>query len=204
MHPSKCNFALERVAFLGHILDKDGIHVNDEKIKIVKDFPVPRTQKQIKSFLGLAAYYKKFVRQFSQISAPMRHLLQKDVEFVWTDDCQKSFESLKNALITAPILALPDFDREFILTTDSSTSGAAWILSQKDDQGREKVISYGGRALRPNETRWSITELECLALVEGVREFHVYLAAKPFQVVTDHNALTYIQRMKLCGTGNTA
>jgi transposase InsO family protein len=202
MHPSKCNFAVDRVLFLGHVLEKDGISVNQDKIKIVKNFPCPRTPKQIKSFLGLAAYYKKFVKQFSQISAPLRRLLQKDVKFEWSSDCQSAFETLKNALITSPILAMPDFERQFILTTDSSTASAAWILSQKDHENRERVVSYGGRSLRKNETKWSVSELECLALVEGVREFHVYLASRPFLVVTDHSALTFIQRMKLCDMGN--
>ena len=199
MHPSKCRWAVEKVSFLGHVLDKNGVHVDQNKIKIVKEFPVPTTAKRVRSFLGLANYYRRFVKGFSQISAPLRNLLQKDVRFVWTDQCQEAFDKLKTALITAPVLALPDFNRPFILTTDASLTGIGYILSQRDDEGRERVCSYGGRSLRPNESRWGISEIEGLAVCEGVRTFHVYLAGKPFEIVTDHISLTYLQKMKLSG-----
>jgi hypothetical protein len=127
--------------------------------------------------------------------------LQKYVKFEWNDSCQQAFEKLKIALTTAPVLTLPDFKRRFILTTDSSTTAIVYILSQKDDQGREQVISYGGRALRPSEAKWGITQLECLAVIEGVREYHVYLASNEFLVLTDHFSLTYINRMRLSGSG---
>jgi len=115
------------------------------------------------------------------------------------DGCEQSFQDLKTALITAPVLALPDFQRDFILSTDSSTVGISYILSQRDDQGRERVISYGGRGLRPNEAKWEISEIEGLAVVEGVKAYHVYLAGRPFEIVTDHISLTYIDKFKLSG-----
>ena len=202
MNPSKCIFGVESVLFLGHIFNKTGVHVNPEKIKIVQDYPVPRTPKQVKSFLGLASYYKRFIKQFSHITAPLRQLLQKNVKYDWSSDCQKAFDTLKNALISAPILVRPDFDKPFILTTDSSTTACAYILSQLDDKGREQVVSYGGRALRDNEKRWGVSEIEALAVIEGINEYHVYLASRPFLIVTDHSALTFINRMKLCSTGN--
>src|SRR5208282_1902345 len=155
--------------------------------------------KQIKSFLGLCNYYRRFVKSFSQISAPMRSLLKQDVKFKWTRDCEEAFEALKTALITAPVLVLPDFRKPFILTCDASTSGVGYILSQKDEGGREHVICYGGRGLRPIETRWGITDLELLALVEGVKQYHTYLADKPFVVVPDHVSLSYLKTMRLSG-----
>ena len=199
MHPGKCSFGVQRVEFLGHVFDSEGVHVNENKIKIVRDYPVPVTAKQVRAFLGLANYYRRFVLNFSKISEPLRKLLQENVRFVWSEDCQQAFQTLKNALVTAPVLALPDFQRPFILTTDASVQGLAYILSQKDDKGRERVCCYGGRGLRPNEKTWGVSELECLAIVEGCRTYHVYLAGKPFEIVTDHKALTYLNKMKLSG-----
>jgi hypothetical protein len=165
IHPAKCHWAVKRVKFLGHIFDDRGISVDDSKFSIIRDFPVPTTPKKVRSFLGLANYYRRFVNKFSQISAPLRTLLKADAKFEWTKQCQEAFETLKERLINAPILVLPNFSKSFVLTTDASTSGIAYILGQRDDEGREHVIAYGGRGLHPNETRWGgIAELECLAL----------------------------------------
>jgi hypothetical protein len=121
-------------------LSSKGVQPNHSKTKIVEDFPVPKTAKHVKSFLGLASYYKKFIRQFSQISEPLRRLLHKDVKFEWSPDCQAAFEKLKLALVTALVLALPNFQRGgFTLTSDASTTGLAYILSQKDDQGLNRL-----------------------------------------------------------------
>src|SRR5271157_3273925 len=199
LHPAKCHWCVDRVKFLGHVFDKNGISLDESKLSVVRDFPRPRTQKHIKSFLGLCNYYRRFVKSFSQISAPMRELLKQDVRFQWTDECENAFKELKTALITAPVLVLPDFKKSFVLTCDASTSGVGYILSQKDEGGREHVICYGGRGLRPNETRWGITDLELLALVEGVKAYHTYLADKPFVVVTDHVSLSYLKTMRFSG-----
>jgi hypothetical protein len=197
IHPAKCHWAVKRVKFLGHVFHDRGISVDDSKFSIIRDFPVPTTPKKVRSFLGLANYYRRFVNKFSQISAPLRALLKADAKFEWTKQCQEAFETLKERLINAPILVLPDFSKSFVLTTDASTSGIAYILGQRDDEGREHVIAYGGRGLHPNETRWGITEIECLALYEGVRAYHTYLSGCEFEVVTDHVSLTFLQKMKL-------
>ncbi|HSN22734.1 MAG TPA: reverse transcriptase family protein, partial [Methylomicrobium sp.] len=197
IHPAKCHWAVKRVKFLGHIFDERGISVDDAKFSIIRDFPVPTTPKKVRSFLGLANFYRRFIKAFSQISAPLRTLLKTDAKFVWTQQCQDAFEEIKSRLINAPILKLPDFKKPFVLTTDASTSGIAYILGQRDSEGREHAVAYGGRGLRPNETRWAITELECLALIEGVKQYHTYLAGNEFEIVTDHVSLTFLQRMKL-------
>ena len=199
MHPSKCHWAQERIKFLGHYFDKNGISTDPDKIKIVQEFPVPRTQKHVRSFLGLCGYYRRFVKDFAAITHPLRELLKNDVPFKWTSDSQIAFERLKTALTTAPVLALPRFDRPFILTTDSSISGLAYILSQKDENNREQVVCYGGRGVRPAESRWTITELECLAVVEGIRQYHTFLAGNEFEIITDHVSLTFLNKMKLSG-----
>src|SRR5208282_6027028 len=140
-----------------------------------------------------------FVKGFSQISAPLRELLKSDVRFVWSEDCETAFNQLKTALITAPVLVSPDFSKPFILTCDASVTGIGFILSQNDDGGREHVICFGGRGLRPNETRWGITDLELLALVTGVKTYHTYLADQPFEVVTDHVSLSFLKTMRFTG-----
>jgi hypothetical protein len=175
LNPSKCHWAVNRVKFLGHVFDQNGISVDDSKFDIIKKFPVPNTQKRVRSFLGLANYYRRFICNFSQVSAPLRALLKASTPFNWTPDCQRSFEHLKQSHISPPVLALPNFKKSFILTTDASTTGIVCILSQRDDGGRERVISYGGRGLRPSETRYPVTDLECLALLEGVKRNHVYI-----------------------------
>ena len=197
LHPSKCNFGVKEVVFLGHRFDSNGYGVNEDKIKIVKNYPVPKNPKQIKQFLGLASYYRRFVKSFSTIAEPLRNLLRKDVPFVWSDDCQTAFDKLKTALTTAPTLALPDFTLPFVLTTDACTTGIGWTLSNKHLDGSDRVCSFGGRSLRPNERNWCVSELEGLSMIEGIRANHVYLAHKPFEIVTDHRALIFIKSMKL-------
>jgi transposase InsO family protein len=204
IHPSKCHWAVNRVRFLGHEFSPRGVEIDQSKFAIVRDFPVPKNQKQVRSFNGLTNYYRRFIKGYSQLQAPLRALLKKDAEFVWTPECQKAFEKLKEALITAPVLALPDFNRPFILTTDACTSGIAYILGQRDEGGREHPVCYGGRGLRPNEEKWTVSELEALAVVEGVKNFHCYLAGNEFECVTDHITLTYIQKMKLSNNNRLA
>ena len=204
IHPAKCQFGVTRIHFLGHVFDERGMAADEAKISIVKNYPVPRTPKQVKSFIGLCSYYRRFVENFSKITAPLRLLLKQNAKFVWTDECQKAFEELKQRLISAPILSLPDFSRPFYLTTDASQFAISYILSQKDEQGRESVIAYAGRGLRGPELRYAVTEKECLAIVEGVRHFHTYLASNPFFVVTDHRANTYLNTMKLSGNSRLA
>ena len=197
MHPGKCTFGAKEILFLGHRFSADGYGMNDEKIKIVRDYPAPKSPKQIKQFLGLASYYRRFLKSFSTIAEPLRNLLRQDVPFVWSEACQKSFDTLKNALITAPILALPDFTLPFTLTTDACENGIGWILANKHPDGTERVCAYGGRGLRPNERNWTISELEGLAMIEGIRANHVYLAHKSFEIITDHRALAFIKTMRL-------
>jgi hypothetical protein len=166
-------------------------------LSIIRDFPVPTTPKRVRSFLGLANYYRRFVKGFSQISALLRALLEANAKFEWTSQYQEAFEKLKGMLINAPILKLPDFNRPFVLTTDASTSGIAYVLGQRDDQGHEHAVAYSGRGLRPNENEWAITELKCLALIEGVKQFQTYLAGSKFEIISDHVSLTFLRGMKL-------
>jgi len=196
LKPSKCHFAVKEVVYLGHVISKQGVSPDPAKVKLVKEFPVPQTQRDVRAFLGLANYYRKFVKNFSAIATPLNKLLSKDTPFQWTDECQKAFDILKHALTEAPILVYPNFDKQFILYTDASSTAISYILGQLDDEGRERVISYSGRGLKPTEKRWSISERECLAVVEGIKTFKVYLANKKFLVKTDHSAIQFLKKVK--------
>jgi hypothetical protein len=128
----------------------------------------------------------------------LRQLIKEDAPFKWTEECQEAFQELKRRLTSAPILMIPRLDQEFILEIDASTRGIGWSLSQKDENnGKERVISYGARALSSAESKYSISELECLSLLCAVRENHTYLANNTCEVRTDHIALRYLNSMKL-------
>ena len=197
LHPSKCIFAKKEVKYLGHIISKHGVRVNPENTEKVKTFPVPQNTKQVKSFLGMANYYRKFVKDFAQIASPLTSLLKKNVKFQWTLSCQKAYDTLKNALVTAPILAFPDFDKPFILSTDASEYSMGYVLSQIQN-GREHAIAYGGRSLHGAELKWHITDKEALALVEGIQHFKHYLANQEFTVFTDNVSVKYLQKIRDC------
>jgi hypothetical protein len=197
LHPTKCRFALPRISYLGHVLSADGVSVDDNKIKVIQDFPNPRCARDVKSWFGLAGYYRRFVKGFAARSANLRALLQKDAPFVWNQIHQDEFLDMKKALTTPPILAYPNMNNDFIVTTDASTAGLGFILSQYDSEGRERVVAYGGRGLRNSERFWSITELECLGIIEATRTWHPYLAGRHFKVVTDHVSLKYLKTLKM-------
>ena len=203
MHPSKCHWAKQEIKFLGYIFSNQGIRIDESKVKIVREFPIPDTPKKVRRYLGLTTYVRRFVKNYSQITEPLRKLLRQNTKFVWTEECEQAFQELKRALTTAPVLALPRFDRKFILTTDSSLRGLAYILSQRDDGGREHIVCYGGRGLRGAESRYTISEIEALAVIEGIKQYHTYLAGNnEFEIVTDHAALTFLKKMKLSNINN--
>ena len=196
LKPSKCQFGLSEVQYLGHILSKDGVKMDPKKIDIVRNYPAPRNQKETRQFLGLCNYYRKFVEGYSKCTVPLNALLQKENDFKWTTKCQESFDLLKSKLTSAPILAFPDMTKPFQLTTDASGLAIGYILGQKDDQNRERIISFGGRALRKEEKKWTVSELECLAVLEGIKQNKVYLSHNKFTVYTDHKALIWLHKIK--------
>ena len=195
LKPSKCKFAAQKVLYLGHYITPEGIHVNPAKTEAVRSFPTPKSEKDVRSFLGLCSFYRKFVKSFATIAVPLHKPLLKDASFDWTSNCENAFQLLETSLIEAPLLRYPDMNRDFIRTTDASTTALSYILSQKDENGKEHPIAYGGGSTRAAEKRYTITELECLALV-GVRAYHPYLAHQHFNVFTDHIALKWLDSVK--------
>ena len=191
---SKCQFALESIQYLGHELSSSGLLPNKQKCEIIQSYPVPKTVKEVRQFLGLTQYYRRFQKDYSKIAKPLHNLTKSTVEWNWDDNCQKAFDTLRQNLISPPILAYPDPNRGYIITCDASKSGLGYILSQKDENGIERVICYSGRALRKGEKNYTISELEALAVVSAVKHFHQYIyMSKGLIIRTDHSALKYIQ-----------
>jgi hypothetical protein len=189
LKPSKCKFAAPKVLYIGHIFSKQGVEVDPDKSAQVQSYPQPVDQKGIRAFLGLAGYYRRFIKDFASIATPLNQLLHKDTTFVWSVKCQQAFDTLKQCLVAPPVLVYPDFKKEFTVYTDASEFSIGYVLGQLDDAGNERVICYGGRTLRQTEKNWHITELEGLAVIEAIKRYRVYLADKHFRIVTDHEAL---------------
>ena len=195
LKPSKCHFARNSVNFLGFVVSSDGVSPDPDKIEAVRSFPVPKCVKDVRSFLGLCNYYRRFVEGFAKITSPLNRLTRKNVEFVWSPDCDFAFNELKNRLCSPPILAYPDFEKPFHLYTDASKSSIGYVLGQKID-GKEHVVAYGGRELNLAETRYSTTEREALAVVDGIKRYQPYLSGAKFYVHTDHGSLSWLMNVK--------
>ena len=191
---TKCNFAQPSVKFLGHIVSKEGIKPDPNNIKVVRDFKTPTKVHDVQSWLGLANYYRKFVKNFSEIAKPLTNLLKKGTPFIWDEKCDKAFTEMKQRLIEPPLLGYPSFDHPFTLYTDASGFSLGAVLSQQIGDQPEKVIAYAGRDLKPNELKYSTTEKECLALVDAVKRFSHYLEGRRFTVVTDHHSLKWLMQ----------
>ena len=195
LHPRKCRFLQREVTFLGHKLGREGISTVEDKVQAVRDWPTPTDTRQLKGFLGLASYYRKFVKGFSCVAAPLFTLLQKDREFVWTEACQAAFGALQEALTQAPALSPPDTSLPFILDTDASNVGAGAVLAQVGPEG-ERVVAYYSRTFNKAERRYCVTRRELLAVVSAVRHFKYYLCGLTFTVRTDHSALQWLMSFK--------
>ena len=195
----KCTIAAREVSFSGHVVSSSGIIPDPAKIEAVSNIPSPQNIKDIRSFLGLAGYYRKFIPSFSSIAAPLLQLTRKAANFTWTNACEQAFQPLKQLLCSAPILAYPDFGKDFVLHTDASDYGVGAVLSQLDDSGNQKVIAYASKALSPREQKYSTTEKEALAVVFGTAHFRVYLLGRHFTLITYHNALRWLHTMEAKG-----
>ncbi len=198
LHPNKCVWAQHEVPYLGFLFNQEGVRCNPQKTAAVQSYPTPKTVKQVRAFLGLANFYRKYIYRFSVIAAPLYQLLKEEKrdDFSWTPECEQAFQALKLALVNPPVLVYPDMSKEFFLSTDACRNGIAYILSQKDDLNHDRVISYGGRSLSKCEQSYPISELEALAVVAGVKEYRHYLSHNHFTIVTDHSALTHLTNIK--------
>ena len=192
---AKCTFAAKEVSYLGHRVTEEGLLPDPSLLAAIRDIPPPKTATEVRSFLGLAGYYRRYVKGFAAIAAPLHALTRKDTLFHWSEDCQAAFDQLKARLTTSPITAFPDFSQEFRLYTDASTAGLGAILAQVRE-GKEHIICCASRALNKAEKSYPATKLECLAIVWAVAKFRPYLMAMPFEVFTDHYPLQWLKTMR--------
>ncbi|CAN6445433.1 unnamed protein product [Victoria cruziana] len=188
---SKSKFWLEQVAFLGHTISAEGVAVDPSKVEAVVKWPQPTSVSEIRGFLGLAGYYRRFVQGFSQLVSPMTRLLKKGVALDWTGECEQSFQEIKRRLTTAPILVLPKVGEPYVVYTDASRDGYGGVLMQND-----RVIAYTSRQLRPHEKNYATHDLELGAIVHALKVWRHYLYGVQFEVFTDHKSLTYLFSQK--------
>lgn len=195
IQPDKCEFLRKEVAYLGHLITQDGVKPNPSKVDCILNFPVPKKSKDIQSFLGLAGYYRRFIPNFAKISKPLTKLLKKDTPFLFDSECNSSFDELKKALVSNPILIYPNFQEPFLLTTDASAFAIGAVLSQ-GPVGKDLPIAYASRTLCNAETKYSTIERELLAIVWAVKHFRPYLFGRKFTLITDHRPLTWLFSIK--------
>ena len=193
LKPSKCKILQKRVAFLGHVVSDEGLATDPEKIAAVIDWPRPENQTEVRSFLGLCSYYRRFVKDFATIASPLHTLSGKNQNFNWTESCEESFSQLKRALTSSPVLAMPKDAGKFILDTDACEVSIGAVLSQVQD-GVERVIAYSSRKLSKPEKNYCVTRKELLAVVYYVKAFRMYLLGRPFLIRTDHSALQWLRK----------
>ena len=184
---SKCSFWKREIGFLGHIVSGEGVAADPEKVQAIREWPRPTTVTEVRSFLGLAGYYRKFVKDFSSIAKPLTKLTGKGVPFLWVEETEKAFKKLKEALTTAPVLALPEQGKPYTVYTDASRVGLGCVLMQ---DGR--VIAYASRQLRKHEDNYSTHDLELAAVVFALRIWRSYLYGEEVEVYTDHQSLKYL------------
>nr|XP_016451558.1 PREDICTED: uncharacterized protein LOC107776208 [Nicotiana tabacum] len=188
---SKCEFWLNEVAFLGHIVSSEGVKVDPSKIQAIIDWKLPKTPTEIRNFLGLAGYYRRFVKGFSIIASPLTKLLGENAKFVWDNKCQESFENLKSLLTQAPILSLPAEGNDYVVYSDASHRGLGCVLMQEG-----KVIAYASRKLKSHELNYPTHDHELAAIVFALKIWRHYLYREKCHIFTDHKSLKYLGTQK--------
>ena len=209
LKPSKCEFFRTQIAYLGHIVSRDGIETDPKKISAIKEWPTPKTVTDVRSFLGFTNHYRRFIHKYAHIARPLNALTsgdnaaKKKQAIQWNADCKKAFQKLKQLCSSTPILAYADYSKPFKLHTDACGLGLGAVLYQKQDDGTDCVIAFASRALNKSEAKYPAHKLEFLALKWAITDrFHEYLYGGEFEVYTDNNPLTYVlTTAKLDATG---
>ena len=188
---SKCQFWLDSVAFLGHVISAEGVSVDPQKIEAIVNWKPSTNVTEIRSFLGLAGYYRKFVEGFSKLAAPLTKLTRKEEKFVWSEACQQSFDELKQKLTSALVLTLPSGQDGYTVYCDAFRQGLGCVLMQ-----HENVIEYASRQLKKHEQNYPTCDLELAAVVFALRIWRHYLYGVPCRIFTDHKSLQYLFTQK--------
>lgn len=195
INPEKCRFCRPELKYLGYVVDHQGLHVDPDKVRAILEIPTPQNVPDIRRFIGVASWYRRFIPSFSTTIAPLTELLKKNKVWMWTDECEHAFNHIKEKLISAPILNCPNYDLPFFVQTDASAFGLGAVLTQQSADG-EYVISYASRTLTKSERNLTVTEKECLAVIFGIEKFRPYLEGIKFTVITDHYSLLWLNNLK--------
>ena len=195
---AKCQFAMAQCVYLGHMVGGGKVQVEESKVEAIRRMVTPRTKKEIRTFLGLTGYYRRFIPDYATIAAALSDLTRNDkpTQLEWNAGCEEAFQRLKNALCSQPTLQMPDFRRGLIVQTDASDRGVGAVLSQMAEDGSDQPAGYFSRKLLTREEKYSTIEKECLAIKLAVQAFRVYLLGRPFIIQTDHRALEWLDRVK--------
>ena len=189
---SKCAFLQQRVEYLGHMIDSNGLHPTPSKVHAISHAAVPKNVSELRSFLGMLQYYSWFIPNLSTILKPLHDLLQADVQWKWTPECQAAFTEARQALVSAKVLTHYDVNKPLTLAADASPYGVGAVLSHTMDNGEERPVVFASRTLTKTEQNYSQLEKEALALIFAVRKFHSYIYGRRFTLVTDHKPLVTI------------
>ena len=191
----KCHFMVDQGLILGHIVSSKGLEVDKAKIDVIKTLPYPNSVREVRSFLGHAGFYRRFIKDFSKISRPMCHLLEKDVEFEFSDECKKAFDTIRALLISTPVIQPPDWSLPFEIMCDASNHSVGAVLGQRKDRVPH-VIYYASKALNAAQKNYTTTEKELLAIVYALDKFRQYLLGTKVIVFSDHAAIRYLMTKK--------
>lgn len=192
----KSNFCTTEIRYLGHIVGGGCIKPDPGKVDAIWNFPVPRTVRQVRSFLGMCGWYQRYIAGYAAIASPITDLLSKHPKFIWTDKAQSAFEKLKVCLTSAPVLSHPDFTKPFVIQCDASKTGVGGVLYQVDESGAEHPIAFMSRKLNSAQQNYSVTEQECLAAILSLKKFRGYVEGMSFKIVTDHASLKWLMSHK--------
>lgn len=193
--PSKSKFGYKRLKYLGHLIDERGIAMDKTRLEAIENYPQPTCVKDIQRLMGLAGWYRRFIQNFAEITAPITELEKKKVKFEWNEERENALKKLKEALTTAPVLASPRYDLPFEIQADSSKAACGAVLVQYQD-GEERVIAYMSQKYSATQQKYHVTELECLAVLLAIERFRPYIEGTHFKVITDHHALLWLKNLK--------
>ena len=195
MKVKKCAFYAPQVKYLGHVVSKDSLRPDESKVSAVSNFSIPQDLTQLRSFLGLIGYYRRFIQDFSMHAEPLFHLSKKNVPFIWGHYQEKAFSCMKKALTSAPILQFPDFNLPFYIQSDASDKGFGAVLGQIHN-GNEVLVAYASKAVSSSQVNWSSIEKEAFTTVWSMKYFRHYLYGRSFTIYTDHNPLKWLFTLK--------
>lgn len=196
LKPSKCKFLQKTIKYLGFKIGDGKVVPDEQNLQTIGKFQIPSNKKQVRAFLGLTGFYRRFIQNYAEKALPLTELTKQDIKFTWNEKAQQAFQILKDDLLKIPSLNLPDFSKEFVLSTDASGSSLGAVLAQNNEEGFPQPVAYASKKLKDQERRYSTIERECLAIIWAISHFKHYLVGRHFTIFCDQAALSHIFRLK--------